>query len=142
VSPTDIIRIFVASPGDVQSERDQLGQVVRELNSTLSALVPERGLVLELVRWETHAYPELGNGPQDVVNRQLAIPECHIFIGIIWHRFGTPTKRAGSGTEEEFRIAYESWKKNRKPGKILFYFCQAPVSLPETEEEAEQAGVL
>jgi len=57
VSPIDIIRIFVASPGDVQNERDQLGQVVQELNSTLSALVPERGLMLELVRWETHAHP-------------------------------------------------------------------------------------
>jgi hypothetical protein len=138
VSPTDIIRIFVASPGDVQSERDQLGQVVQELNSTLSALVPERGLMLELVRWETHARPGLGADPQDVVNRQLSIPEYDIFIGIIWRRLGTPTKRAGSGTEEEFRIAHDSWKRNRKPREILFYFCQAPVSLPETAEEAEQ----
>jgi len=138
VSPIDIIRIFVASPGDVQNERDQLGQVVQELNSTLSALVPERGLMLELVRWETHAHPGVGIDPQEVVNRQLSIPESDIFIGIIWRRLGTPTKRAGSGTEEEFRIAHESWKESRKPREILFYFCQAPVSLPETEEEAEQ----
>jgi hypothetical protein len=61
VSPTDKIRIFVASPGDVQDERDQLGQVVQELNTTLSALVPERGLVLELVKWETHARPGTGS---------------------------------------------------------------------------------
>jgi hypothetical protein len=72
------------------------------------------------------------------VNRQLAIPEYDIFIGIIWHRLGTPTQRAGSGTEEEFRIAYESWQRNRKPREILFYFCQAPVALPETDEEAQQ----
>lgn len=134
----ETIRIFVASPGDVQSERDQLGRVVRELNSTLSALVPERGLVLELIRWETHAHPGVGTDPQAVVNRQLSIPEYDIFIGIIWRRFGTPTKRAGSGTEEEFRIAYGCWKRTRTPREILFYFCQAPASPPKTEEEAKQ----
>jgi hypothetical protein len=135
---SDTIRIFVASPGDVLSERDQLGRVVHELNTTLSALVPERGLVLELVRWETHARPGLGVDPQDVINRQLSIPECDIFIGIIWRRLGTPTERAESGTEEEFRIARESWMRNRRPREILFYFCQAPAGPPPREEEAEQ----
>jgi hypothetical protein len=134
----DRIRIFVASPGDVHSERDQLGQVVRELNSTLAALVPELGLVVELVRWETDAHPGLGTDAQDVVNRQLPISEYDIFIGIIWRRFGTPTKRAGSGTEEEFRIAHDSWKRSRRPREILFYFCQAPVSPQMTAEEFKQ----
>jgi hypothetical protein len=75
-----------------------------------------------------------------VVNRQLPIPEYDIFIGIIWRRFGAPTKRAGSGTEEEFRIAYESWKRNREPREILFYFCQAPVSPQMTVEEVSVRG--
>lgn len=136
--PIDTIRIFVASPGDVQSERDHLGRVVRELNSTLSALVPERGLVLELIRWETHVHPGMGTDPQDVVNRQLSIPDYDIFIGIIWRRFGTPTNRAGSGTAEEFRIAHESWKRKGRPREILFYFCQAQASPPKTETEAKQ----
>lgn len=135
---SDTIRIFVASPGDVQSERAQLGRVVHELNTTLSALVPERGLALELVRWETHAHPGAGADPQDVINRQLAIPQCDIFIGIIWRRLGTPTGRAASGTEEEFRIAHESWMRNRRPREILFYFCQALAGPPAGEEEAEQ----
>lgn len=138
VPVSDMIRIFVASPGDVRSERDQLGRVVHELNTTLSVLAPERGLVLELVRWETHAHPGMGVDPQDVINRQLSIPECDIFIGIIWRRLGTPTERAGSGAEEEFRIAHESWTRSRRPREILFYFCQALAGPPTTEEEAEQ----
>jgi hypothetical protein len=30
------VRIFIASPGDVQSEREQLSKVINELNQTIS----------------------------------------------------------------------------------------------------------
>ncbi len=138
MGPTDTVRIFVGSPGDVDGEREQLNKVVQELNTTLAALVPERGLVLELIRWETHTRPGLGADPQDVVNRQLNMADVDVFIGIMWRRFGTPTERSGSGTEEEFRIASESWRRNRKPQEVLFYFCQAPSAPPATEDEAQQ----
>ena len=46
--------------------------------------------------------PTLGLGidAQDVINRQLG--EYDIFLGIMNTRFGSPTHRADSGTEEEF----------------------------------------
>src|SRR5437870_2760491 len=74
------IRIFVASPGDVQSERDQLVKVVRELNLTIGAIAPEKNVVLELVRWETHVHPGLGSDAQKVVNSQIG--EYDIFVGL------------------------------------------------------------
>jgi hypothetical protein len=135
---TDKVRIFVSSPGDVQRERSQLDKVVRELNNTLSALVPERSLVLELWRWETDALREYGDGPQEVITRQAPIAEFDIFIGIMWRRFGTPTMHGGSGTEEEFLAARETWRANRRPREILFYFCQAPARPPKTEEDGQQ----
>jgi hypothetical protein len=49
-----IKRIVVASPGDVQAERDALPTGVDELNSGIAR---DRGLCLELARWETDAYP-------------------------------------------------------------------------------------
>ena len=55
-----VLRVFVASPGDVAVERQSLAKVISELNMTLSVLAPETGIVLELVRWETHAAPGLG----------------------------------------------------------------------------------
>ena len=45
------IKIFVASPGDVSSERDDLKKVVEELNTTIASY---KKCILELVRWETH----------------------------------------------------------------------------------------
>src|SRR5437879_5531034 len=117
------VRVFIASPGDVATERDQLSKVISEINVTISAIAPEKEIVLELIKWETHVHPGMGEDAQDVVNQQ--INDYDIFVGIMWKRFGTPTERADSGTEEEFRKAYASWQRNRIL-PVLFYFCQAP----------------
>ena len=131
------IRVFVSSPSDVESERYQLTKVVSELNATITSVASEKGISLEMVKWETHTTPALDpGGPQAVVTRQIGTYD--LFIGIMWKRFGTPTPGGrGSGTEEEFRLAYESWEKTRKP-EIMFYFCQAPFPLPKDEEETNQ----
>jgi hypothetical protein len=134
------LRIFVASLGDVAYERDQLARVVEQVNQILGALVPESGLVLELIRWETHVHPGLGRDAQAVVNEQLQIGMYDVFVGIFWSRFGTPTARTESGTEEEFRIAYEAWKRRGRAIQIMVYFCRSPAALPDDEEAVEQLG--
>jgi hypothetical protein len=115
------IRVFASSPSDVSDERQQLAVVVQELNATLTALVPESPTV-DLIKWETHVHPDMGRDAQDVVSRQ--IPDYDVFLGMMWSRFGTPTKVAGSGTEEEFWDAYAGWEERRSPSHILFYFCR------------------
>ncbi|MYD31374.1 MAG: DUF4062 domain-containing protein, partial [Nitrospira sp. SB0661_bin_20] len=64
---------------------------------------------MDVVRWETRTTPGFGKDPQDVINKQIS-DAYDIFIGIMWTRFGTPTPRAGSGTEEEFLRAYDRYK--------------------------------
>ena len=137
--PTEFkkVRIFVASPGDVHLERIQLSKVVEELNGTISAIAPEKRIILELIKWETHVHPGLGKDAQDVINQQ--IDKYDIFIGIIWKRLGTPTTEARSGTEEEFQHAYSIWKQN-KSFPVMVYFCQEPSPPPQTKEEVEQLG--
>ena len=79
------VRVFVASPGDVDAERNTLPTVVQELNTTIA---PHKNCFLELVRWETHCTPEMGR-PQGVINAQIG--RYDIFLGIMWKRFGSPT---------------------------------------------------
>jgi Domain of unknown function (DUF4062) len=129
-----MVRVFVASPGDVLPERDALGKLIREINQTITAVAPEKGIRLELVRWETHASPA-GGRPQGVINDQIG--EYDIFVGIMWRRFGTPTTEAGSGTEEEFDRAYNGFQQRGVP-HIMFYFCQAPAPPPKSATEVEQ----
>jgi hypothetical protein len=100
------VRVFIGSPGDVPEERDIVSVVVDELRRTVAPIIP---LELETVRWETHSWPDVGEDAQDVINREIG--HYDVFVGIMWKRFGTPTKRAGSGTSEEFNRAYAYFKK-------------------------------
>jgi hypothetical protein len=137
-SATRRLRIFVSSPSDVD-ERNQYAAVVQELNLTLGALLPERAVVLELVRWETHTHPDLVAEPQRVVDEQIEA-DYDIFVGIMWTRFGTPTSTAKSGTEHEFRLARRLWQERRRPAHLLFYFCDAPIPAQLARESADQLG--
>ena len=96
-----VLTAFVASPSDVVDERTKLEDVIREFNLTWSR---ELSVRLDLVRWETHAYPGAGDDAQAVINEQIH-DDYDLFVGIIWCRYGTPTERAGSGTVEEFKRA-------------------------------------
>jgi len=123
------LSVFVASPGDVSEEREALEEVIRELNIIWRGLKAVR---LELVRWETHAYPSVGTDAQAVINEQIG-DDYDIFIGILSGRFGTPTERAESGTEEEFNRAYERYRGCPDALRILLYFKDAQVKLSEVD---------
>jgi hypothetical protein len=125
------IRIFVASPGDVAAERQALEGVVADLNHTLGQT---SDLFVELVRWETHAWPGFGQDAQDVINKQIA--QYDVFLGLMWTRLGTPTGRAASGTVEEFARAYERWRLHGVP-HLMLYFSRAHFR-PDTSEAAAQ----
>jgi len=112
-----IFKAFVASPSETQNERDVAEKVVDEINQTLGDFHKFR---IELLRWEKDTYPDFGADGQDVINRQIGL-DYDIFIGVMWKRFGTPTNRAESGTEEEFERAYSKFKENGSL-KIMFYF--------------------
>jgi len=115
---TIILQVFLASPSELKDERIALESVVKELNQTLSE---STGAYLELVKWETHTVPGFGSDPQAVINKQIG-DKYDIFIGMLSTKFGSPTPRAGSGTEEEFERAYDRFTKNPNELRIMFYF--------------------
>lgn len=131
-----VLRIVVASPGDVQAERKALPDVIDEINRGVAA---DRNLRLELSLWETDTYPGFhAKGPQGEIDTILRIDDCDLLIGIFWHQFGTPTMDAASGTEHEFRLAYQAWLRSRRP-QIMVYFNDKAYS-PRSKEETDQWG--
>lgn len=119
-----VLSVFVSSPNDVKAEREKLEEVVRELNIAWGRTL---GVRLELVQWETHAYPGVGVDAQAVINEQL--PEDYdLFVGIMWCRYGTPTGRAGSGTVEEFTCAKARYDADPESVGIMMYFKEEPVA--------------
>ncbi|MCA9035978.1 MAG: DUF4062 domain-containing protein [Planctomycetaceae bacterium] len=126
-----VLEVFIASPGDVAPEREVLESVVAEFNLTWG---DKHRVRLELVKWETHSRPAIGEDAQDVINRQVG-DEYDIFLGIMWGRFGTATARAESGTEEEFQRAYGRLKTGDQV-QIMFYFKDA--GIPPSRLDGEQ----
>ena len=126
-----VIVVFVASPSDLEPERNCLEEVIQELNQSWSQ---STGYRLELVRWETHGYPGVGKDAQDVLNRELP-DDPDIFIGLMWSRYGTETARAGSGTEEEFNRVLERHQCDPESIRIMFYFKDAPLAPSEIDPD-------
>ncbi|WP_417278767.1 hypothetical protein [Celeribacter sp.] len=87
----------------------------------------------ELITWETHTRPSVGEYSQAVINKQFP-KDIDIFVGMMGTYFGTATPNWGSGTEEEFRIAFESRQVNGSPD-IMFYFSNAVSSLRDVDPE-------
>jgi hypothetical protein len=126
-----VLKVFLASPIDVIEEREALVRLVRDINDVLVFLAPETRLSLELVRFETHSFPDIGQA-QEVINRQIPI-DYDIFIGVMWRRCGTRTATSASGTVEEFRRACEKRSKGHLP-RIMFYFCEQLIPVPDAAE--------
>lgn len=114
------IRVFISSPSDLKKERAAALKVINELNQTLCEGL---GIMLFSLTWENNTYPSVGEYSQEVINNQIG--KYDIFVGIMAYRFGTPTSKAGSGTEEEFNIAYE----NHENTQIMFFFKDTPTKL-------------
>jgi hypothetical protein len=72
----------VASPNDVHAEREIVSAVAEELNKSFSV---DRGLRLEVVRWETDTHPGLHpDGPQGLIDPILGINNGNVLIGVFW----------------------------------------------------------
>ena len=127
------INCFIASPGDTSEERNACEQIFDEINHGLGKSL---GFRLVPLRWEKDIYPSVADYGQQVINRQVD-GNYDLFFGIMKSRFGTPTPQAGSGTEEEFNIAYEKYQ-NREIGNIFFYFGVPEQSAYELDLEQFQ----
>ncbi|MBX3037557.1 MAG: hypothetical protein KF758_11665 [Anaerolineales bacterium] len=119
-------KVFLASPGDVNDERDAVEKVINDFNNDIGE---RRGAIFTLLRWEKDAIPYFHiGGAQGAVDAQMNIEECSVFIGIFWKRLGTPTQDGKTGTEHEFWIAHNNWEKFGKP-EIMLFRSRAPIDI-------------
>lgn len=132
-----VLRVVLASPNDVQGERDAMQSIINEVNSVLRDI--EYHIILELRRWETDAYPGLHlQGPQGRIDEILDIEHCDVLIGVFWRKFGTPVHDAGSGTAHEIKLAISAWQKKGSP-EVMLYFRTATESSNDDEREQSEA---
>jgi eukaryotic-like serine/threonine-protein kinase len=121
------VKIFVSSPGDVNSERALAFQVIKRLQREYV-----EHLKIVPVLWERLPLEAVG-GFQDEIERIASPSEADIVIFILWSRLGTPLgpeflKSDGthynSGTEYEFDVSLKAREETGKPA-ILVYIKEA-----------------
>ena len=120
--------VFIASPGDVQAERTIARDVIYEWNAVRAE--SERA-ILQPIGWETHSFPDMGDRAQGIINRQI-LEKSDILVAIFWHRLGTATGVAESGTIEEI----ENHLKSGRPTMIYFSSKDVPRNIDIGQLEA------
>lgn len=97
-----LIKVFIASPGDVADQRNEVEDVIIDWNNQHT---DNQGIVLQPVRWEkntTASYRTNASG-QAVINEELVL-SSDLLIAIFGNRIGTRTSSGKSGTVEEINV--------------------------------------
>ena len=123
-----ILEVLIASPSDVRPQRDVVEQAVLEWNATHSR---ETNIVLMPRRWERDVAPDLRAPPQVHINKTI-VKTADILIGVFWHRMGTPTTKAPSGTEDEI----QEFIRRKRP--CLLYFSTRHVPREADRSQLER----
>ncbi|MHC4569963.1 MAG: tetratricopeptide repeat protein, partial [Planctomycetota bacterium] len=112
------ISVFIASPGDLSTERRRFKDAIHQLNVGFG---DGAGVEFEPLGWED-TLASTGRRNQSVINAE--IDRCDVFILAMYRRWGQEAPDAEpytSYTEEEFHRALERWKKDETPEIFVFF---------------------
>lgn len=114
-----VLRLLLAAPGDVPpSDR----KVILDTVNTWNVREGEpHGVAVVVMHWADHTAAQYGIRPQESINQQL-VDRCDVLLALFWHRLGSPTGEAASGTVEELEHAVGAGKY------VAVLKCQRPAA--------------
>lgn len=123
--PVTRVGVMIGSPGDAAEERQAITEAILQWNAVYG-----RGqkVLLEPVKWETHATPGLLGRPQGMINQEL-IPQSDCLVAVFHARAGSHTGVEVSGTIEEVKQFLSTGKH------VAVYFYTGPVLIGKVDEE-------
>lgn len=129
-----VVKVFLASPGDLADERKAAKAVVDEFNAQFA---DEFGYQVELVGWEDTV--SVYGRPQAIINRELE--RCEFFVGLMWKKWGTSPDTTGtysSGFEEEFETTVQRRSLEGRPEISLLFKEIDPEFLRDPGEDLKR----
>lgn len=115
--------LLISCPGDIKSEIEVIEEVVEAFNQQFATTL---GISIRTRHWSKSAYAQSGGKPQELLNKQF-VDNCDAAVALFWTRFGTPTDKYGSGSEEEIENMIGDGKQ------VFVYFSEKPVNLSECD---------
>ena len=104
------LTIFVSGSSETDAEKSSIRLIVEDLSKILEKT---HGITLRVLSWPDDVRPGVNADPQAEINRQIGFG-YDIYVGLLGSRFGTPTPRSGSGTEEEFERALATFQRDSR----------------------------
>lgn len=120
--------LLISCPGDVGDAIKVIDDVVETFNQKYNTTL---NLGIRTRYWKKSSYPQSGAKPQELLNKQF-VEDCDLAVAIFKTRFGTPTDKYGSGSEEEIEIMLNAGKQ------VFLYFDDSPVSPSDIDAEQYQ----
>lgn len=109
--------LLISCPGDVVQFVDVIRECVDNFNRTIGKV---NNAEIVARHWSTDSYPQSGDRAQELLNKQF-VRDCDAAVALFWTKFGTPTDKYGSGTEEEIEEMLSAGKQ------VFMYFLNMPV---------------
>jgi len=130
-----VIKVFIASPGDLAVERRAFKDTVDELNKGFG-----RGadVIFEPLGWED-ALSQVGRRSQSVINQD--VDACDVFVLVMWRRWGQEAPDAApytSYTEEEFYRALARFEKTSAPTIFVLLKSIDPGQMADPGEQLKK----
>ena len=117
--------LLISCPGDVNKYAEVIKECLEGFNTVIGRINN-----VEIVgrHWSTDGYAQSGDKPQELLNKQF-VRDCDAAVAVFWTRFGTPTDKYGSGTEEEIEEMISAQKQ------VFVYFVEEDVNLNSVDIE-------
>jgi len=123
-----LYKLLISCPGDITDEIELINDSVIKFNELYS---DELGITIQTKHWSKSSYAQSGGKPQALLNEQF-INDCDAAVAVFWTRFGSPTDKYGSGTEEEIDLMIKAGKQ------VFMYFSDKPISPSQNDYEGFQ----
>lgn len=107
------LRLFLASPGGLETERNAVCRLIDEINVSLRRI----NWQIEVLGWERMG--PAGGRAQAEINHEA--DRADVFCGLLWDRWGTPTGEHASGFEEEWQRSRDRFERTKSPELWLFF---------------------
>jgi len=131
-------KVLISFPDDVDQERI----LVRDVCADISRAKREQGIEIIPQDWKDDINHTIsGKDGQEIIDRDLfARDDYHIYIGIMWKRYGQSRQDGQSPTAHEFALANKRREGTGEP--VIKFFFKAPDAPSGNAEEARQMAAV